>query len=134
MKTVLILIFFTITTFAQDDGIDPNIPISGVINSIDGIYLIYGNGFIELDQNDSYEEYYRRIYNDSTIVNPNTVIQGNYNISFIPYLDFQNKHYEEYSLDEPLKFGHLIQVNAYGYYRLTEFGHHILDSLKTSKE
>ena len=134
MKTILILICFTTIIFAQDNELDPNIPISGVINSIDGIYLIYDHGFIQLDQNDTYEEYYRKIYNDSTIVNPNTIIQGNYNLSFIPYLNFQNKQYEEYTLDEPLKFGHLIQINPHGSYKITEFGHHILDSLKTLKD
>ena len=132
-KILIISILFLFQIIAQNEGIDPDLPISGVINSIDGIYLIYNDGYIQVEQNDAYEEYYRKIYNDSTIVNPNTIIGGNLNFNIIPFLNLENGNYEKFNFDEPFTFGHFIQINDHNNFRITEFGHHILDSLKTSE-
>ncbi len=60
-------------------------------------FLVTAGGFLQLpDQeiNDEYRDYYRKVYGDSTIVNPNTVLANNdsevlqYIVPFINVSDF----------------------------------------------
>jgi len=131
-KIFLILLACSIQLFSQNDVLDSNLPISGIISSNEGVFLIYNDGYIQLEQNDTYEEYYRRIYNDSTIVNPNTEIRGKYNLNLVPYIYTENNN-DELKFEDPLKFGLILNLNNANKYELTSFGFHILDSLKNLK-
>ncbi len=80
----LMLIFMTITVstiFAQS-GIaetDTNLTrqVYGVVVHGNQQYLVTDKGFIPVQKyNDPWGEYYRQIYGDSTITNPNTEIKG----------------------------------------------------------
>ncbi|MDX1699885.1 MAG: hypothetical protein R3250_04660, partial [Melioribacteraceae bacterium] len=78
MKIILSLfLLFSLKISAQNNNIEDSL-VKGFVSSESGNYLIVEDGYIELPASDPYEEYYRMVYNDSTIVNPNTVISGDY--------------------------------------------------------
>ena len=85
-----------------------------------------------LKSNDDYIEYYREIYKDSTITNPNTEIKSEYSVNFIPYLmPSQNDNVTNF--DEPKNLGILIQLNKSNEYILTDYGINLFDSLSRKK-
>jgi len=131
MKIVLVLfIVFPVLNFGQDNNYQEDNLVTGLIYSEESIFLVMENGFIELEQYDAYEEYYRRIYNDSTIVNPNLEIKGEYNLNYIPFLLLEVKQQSTVSLTEPVDIGLLITINKANNYVLTNYAQNIVDSLK----
>ncbi|MCB9247500.1 MAG: hypothetical protein H6613_02655 [Ignavibacteriales bacterium] len=69
---------------------------------------------MRITENDSYIEYYKNIYNDSTIVNPNTEIKNNINLNIIPFLSPQINQ-QKYDFSEPLQMGIFIQTDEFGF-------------------
>ncbi len=87
----IILLFFLITFYisAQDSKV------VGLIDNGESKFLITENGLIKTDD-DAYLKYYQVIYNDSTITNPNTVVNTK-QIKIIPIIDpkdWTNLNYE----------------------------------------
>jgi hypothetical protein len=131
MKNYLLLfLIFPILIFAQGNGVEENL-VQGLVTTEYGDYLIVEDGFIALPDYDPYEEYYREIYGDSTIVNPNRVISGNYSITIIPYLIPEISHSTNIYFEEPLKLGMFIKLNNSSRIELTNFGYSFIDSLLT---
>lgn len=116
------------SVFAQTSSIEEQF-VKGFIASEFGNYLIVDNGYINLVGYDPYEEYYKMIYNDSTIVNPNIVISDNYSVNIIPYLFPEISTGNKIYLEEPLKLGLFIKLNKTDQYEMTNFGYALLDSL-----
>lgn len=132
MKNILlILLFFPCLSFSQFDSNDLEKTVVGIITSNEGDYLILKEGFIRISTTDKYLEYYKAIYNDSTIVNPNTEIKEEFNLYLIPFIIPNNKN-ERIDFSEPLSLGIFLQMKDENYYSLTEFGESIIDSLKTN--
>ena len=73
-KLYVIIILYPFFCFGQISSINLDQNVSGLISTSDGVYLILEQGFMQISQTDIYTEYYREIYNDSTLVNPNTEI------------------------------------------------------------
>ena len=127
-KLLIIFILTPIFLFCQEYIFDENEIIYGIINSEKGTYLILEKGFIRINENDAYVEYYKKIYNDSTIVNPNTEIKSNINLNIIPFLSPQINQ-QKFDFSEPLKMGIFVQTDKFGYLNLTPYAKEYLDSI-----
>jgi hypothetical protein len=128
---LLLLLFISSQLFSQEiKNLDQSVV--GMVTSNEGTFLILENGYLQISRNDSYIDYYRKIYKDSTIVNPNTEIKSDYNINFIPYLSpAQNNNKIDFS--QPMNLGILIQFNKSKDLQLTNFGENLIDSLASKK-
>lgn len=131
MKKALILyIFFPFLSIAQNDSIELDEKVTGIIVSDEGTYLILNQGLIQIFKTDIYTEYYRQIYKDSTLVNPNTELKDDFSFTIIPYLapsTFQDR----IDFSEPINLGIFLQLNRSGEYQFTSFGESYIDSIRT---
>ncbi len=130
MKLLFItILFFSTNLFAQEiKNLNQNV--LGMINSNDEIYLILENGYLKLESDEAYIDYYKQIYNDSTITNPNTEIKENYSVNFFPYLIPTQNDYK-IDFEQPMNLGILIQLSKSEKLNLTSYGRNIIDSLKS---
>lgn len=128
MKFYLITILYPLFCFGQISSINLEQNVSGLISTSDGVYLILEQGFMQISQTDIYTEYYREIYDDSTLVNPNTEIRTEYDLNIIPYI-IPNKKHQQITFDEPINIGIFVSLNEAGKFNLTPYSTDILDSL-----
>lgn len=132
MKFFLFLIFFASNHLFSQDITNLNQRAVGMITSDEGTFLILENGYLRVMKNDPYEDYYQKIYNDSTIVNPNTEIKSAYNVDFFPYLiPFQKN--KQINFSQPVNLGILIQISKSNNLQLTNYGTNLIDSLSSKK-
>lgn len=133
MKKVFIAILFCgFHLFAQDNIINLKQNTNGIITTNDGAYLILEHGFMQIIETNVYQEYYRRIYNDSTLISPNTELKSNFIPNIIPYIspsNIQNK----YEFSEDLNVGLLLQFQENNQMSLTTYGQVYIDSLLNKK-
>lgn len=96
MKLLLTILFTATICYAQTDVRENNpldTSVMGAYQYGGSYYLVTENGWLlvnsSMTTNDQYTEYYRRIYGDSTIVSPNTIIHpDNSALQFItPVID-----------------------------------------------
>jgi len=128
---LLLLLFISSQLFSQEiKNLDQSVV--GMVTSNEGTFLILENGYLQISRNDSYIDYYRKIYKDSTIVNPNTEIKSDYNINFIPYLS-PTQYNNKIDFSQPMNLGILIQFNKSKDLQLTNFGENLIDSLTSKK-
>lgn len=127
MKTIIIILFFTIPFFAQELT---NKFVEEIIYSGDEIFLMVDDGFLKINQTDSYEEYYRKIYNDSTITNPNTILNSNVDLNIIPFINLSSKT-KKHRFKNPLELGVFLSPNAPNGYIITPYAQGLIDSIKT---
>jgi hypothetical protein len=117
-------------SIAQNDSIELDEKVTGIIVSDEGTYLILNQGLIQIFKTDIYAEYYRQIYKDSTLVNPNTELKDDFSFTIIPYLapsTFQDR----IDFSEPINLGIFLQLNRSGEYQFTSFGESYIDSIRT---
>ncbi len=129
-KLIFVLIFFPILLIAQNDYFGIEERVTGIITTNEGSYLILNQGFMQINKIDIYTEYYRQIYNDSTIVNPNTELKDNFSFTIIPYLN-PNQFNNRFDFAEPMNLGIFLQLNESGKYEFTSFGESFIDSIGT---
>lgn len=84
-------------------------------------FIATEKGFIPLykhqNENDSWQDYYRKIYNDSTIVNPNTVIgeqKQQIHIQFFVPIDMSNWVSQSFSFTKQLYLYDFMQIDSAG--------------------
>ncbi|MFH1194486.1 MAG: hypothetical protein V1720_02160 [bacterium] len=86
---IILLLGFTVSLHAQlvidSSSVDLNDRVQALVIYGENKYLYTEKGLIYLTGKDPYEEYYRKIYSDSTITNPNTVINSNSNMNSLFY-------------------------------------------------
>ncbi len=129
MKKYLILLFFySICSYSQIDSNDLNQNVTGIITTGDDTYLILEEGFIQINKIDIYTEYYRQIYNDSTIINPNLELKEDFNFNIIPYISPDLEQYK-FDFNQPINLGVFLQPKGTGQFYLTPFTEEIIDSL-----
>ncbi len=129
MKKYLILLFFySICSYSQIDSNDLNQNVTGIITTGDDTYLILEEGFIQINKIDIYTEYYRQIYNDSTIINPNLELKEDFNFNIIPYISPDLEQYK-FDFNQPINLGIFFQPKGTGQFYLTPFAEEIIDSL-----
>ncbi len=136
MKKFFTLFFFTFLLYPlySQSKINYDEEIIGIIITESYPLVITNTGYYKIQsKKNKWQEYYRKIYKDSTIVNPNTEIKGNFTINFVPYVLSDNKNFQKYYFEEPLKFGMLISVGEDNNYSLTNYGLRIFDSLNTEQ-
>jgi hypothetical protein len=115
---------------AQNYAIDLDEKVNGILTSDEGTYLILNQGFMQISKIDIYTEYYRQIYNDSTLVNPNTELKDDFSLTIIPYLT-PSTFNDRIDFSEPINLGFFIQLNKSGEYEFTSFGEPYIDSLRS---
>ncbi len=131
MKKIIFILLFTTSLFAQDIEIQNKL-VEGILYSGNETFLILDNGFIKINESDSYEKYYRKIYNDSTIINPNTVIRNSIDLNIIPFINpayNSRKHF----FKQPMNLGLFINLQNYQRNFLTPEALKIIDSLKVQR-
>ena len=130
LKSLIVLIFFPFLLIAQNYAIDLDEKVNGILTSDEGTYLILNQGFMQISKIDIYTEYYRQIYNDSTLVNPNTELKDDFSLTIIPYLT-PSTFNDRINFSEPINLGFFIQLNKSGEYEFTSFGEPYIDSLRS---
>lgn len=92
---LLLLVFFSISLVNAQQTKNKraktlNKKVYGYVTHNNQIYLVTDNGLLNIYQNEStnkqWQDYYREIYKDSTIINPNTVIEPNLSNSFFNFI------------------------------------------------
>lgn len=126
MKTLILTVLFAIPIFAQDLG---NKFVEGIVYSGNEIFLMVDGGYLKTNQTDYYEEYYRKIYNDSTITNPNTVLSNDIDLNIIPFINLSHKA-KMHRFQNPLSLGVILYAQDKNSYSLTPFAHKLIDSIK----
>lgn len=130
IKALILFIFFPFLSIAQNDSIELDEKVTGIIVSDEGTYLILNQGLIQIFKTDIYTEYYRQIYKDSTLVNPNTELKDDFSLTIIPYLA-PNTFKDRIDFSEPINLGIFLQLNRSGEYQFTSFGESYIDSIRT---
>ena len=129
MKLFLIILFFIPVLFiCQENHFYSDHEVNGVVRTSNGIYLVVDKGFIAVKESDLYTEYYRRIYGDSTLVNPNTVLNSEFDLNIIPYI-LPNTEQQKINFNQPLNIGMFLQLNDCGNLILSSFANEMIDSL-----
>lgn len=87
---IAIILFLKISGLAQSVSPDDlNMQVRGIFFYENLSYLITEKGFIQLPDeeiNSQFQEYYRKVYNDSTIVNPNTILSSGDDSQILLYI------------------------------------------------
>ncbi len=130
IKALILFIFFPFLSIAQNDSIELDEKVTGIIVSDEGTYLILNQGLIQIFKTDIYTEYYRQIYKDSTLVNPNTELKDDFSFTIIPYLA-PSTFKDRIDFSEPINLGIFLQLNKSGEYQFTSFGESYIDSIRT---
>ena len=130
-KIFLSIILLPVFLFAQENPYKDDL-VTGVVTSDEGTFLVLENGYIQIEQNDIWKEYYQRIYKDTTISNPNTELKNGYSINIIPYIISSTEMNNKYNFDESIKFGLLFQLDKNKQYHLSKYGRNLLDSLQNA--
>ena len=129
MKILLIILYFLpFLLQSQVVEYDNEQMVHGIMTSSNGAYLVQDKGFIAIDETNLYTEYYREIYNDSTLINPNTIIKQEFNLNILPFILPDSKT-KKINFSEPLNIGMFLQLNESGTYNLTTYANEIIDSL-----
>ena len=134
IKNTLIILFLFFSSFSYSQNkVKSDEEIIGFIITNSTPIIITNTGYYKLEkkENDKWLEYYQKIYNDTTIINPNTEIKNDYAFNIIPFVFSSTEMQNQYNLEEPVKFGMFFQIDMNGQYRLSGYGKNILDSLKT---
>lgn len=87
---IAIILFLKISGLGQSVSPDDlNMQVRGIFFYENLSYLITEKGFIQLPDeeiNSQFQEYYRKVYNDSTIVNPNTILSSGDDSQILHYI------------------------------------------------
>jgi hypothetical protein len=128
---IILLLFFSSLVYSQNKTKGDE-EIIGVIITNSNPVIITNSGYYKLEskENDKWLEYYQKIYNDTTITNPNTEIKSDYSFNIIPYLVASTEIQNQFSFEEPLSFGLFFQLENNEQYYLSDYGKNILDSLQ----
>lgn len=101
-----------------------NEKVYGYVVNNNKMYLVTDNGFLNVYSNKitnkQWGDYYRKIYNDSTIVNPNTVIETNAGSAFLNYfipINISDWIQQKYSFKNDMYLYDFIRVDSNGNYR-----------------
>ena len=88
---ILLLIVFSSASLAQEarKTEDLKCKVFGLVLNGNSYYLYTENGLVKINnwEDDPWEKYYQEIYNDSTIVSPNTIIDYESNSSSINFFN-----------------------------------------------
>ena len=131
MKLSLIFLYFIpILIICQENQFNIDQKAHGLLTTSHGIYLVIDKGFIPIKETDLYTEYYRKIHNDSTLINPNTVLNSEFDLNIIPYI-LPNVNNQQIGFNEPLNIGMFLKLNDSGNFNLTSYANKMIDSLIT---
>ena len=122
---ILIITTITISVYAQNGRIinseELNTPVLGYVIHNGQTFIATGKGFVPIgknqDINNSWQDYYRKIYNDSTIVNPNTVIgeqKQQIPMQFLAPVDISKWTSQSFSFTKQLYLYDFIQIDSTG--------------------
>jgi len=128
VKKILLLFLVSIPIIAQEDYNFENNTVKGILFSNFNTYLILEDGYLKVNEIDPYEEYYRKVYNDSTLINPNTIITNNIDLTIIPFIS-NSANQKNFIFNEPFEIGAFIQLSNSDQYSLTPLATHYVDSL-----
>lgn len=98
MKKLVLLLIIAMCSIINAQDIyysDYSDSLAAVINYGGKSFLVYKQGAVVESKdkgsiNDFYTNYYRKIYNDSTLVNPNFIIEDNNNINIYPVINISD--------------------------------------------
>jgi len=140
----LIVVNSTIILYAQNSRTSQsnylNTRVYGYVIYDGHDYLATEKGFLPVNSNqnsnEKWQDYYRKIYGDSTIVNPNTIIGENnsqFPIQFFMPLDVNAWTNKQYSFTDQMYLNNFMQIDSNGKYNYQPGVLGIIGSLKTSK-
>jgi len=108
LKILLVIILFAVSSFGQTKILDlvkdADVRVTGFVIQQGIKLLLTEKGMIPLNSEDPWQDYYRIIYKDSTIVNPNTIINGNSSrFMFLPVMDIDFEKYYKLPKNSKIK-------------------------------
>lgn len=120
-KILIFLTFIISGIYSQTKVLDliqdGDLLVSGLIVYGKTQFLVTDQGYLPLNTKDPWQAYYRMIYQDSTIINPNTLLNNNSksNFLFFPAVDIDYQKYYKFPENSKLKefFGENLKGNIY---------------------
>lgn len=107
---IIIAAFFALTSlFAQNQKLDlakdGNVLTQGLLIEKGIKFLVTDKGFMPVNSEDPWQDYYRMIYKDTTITNPNTLINHNSesNFVFFPAFDIDYENFYKFPENSKIK-------------------------------
>ena len=129
LSIILLLTFLILSDSLFSQNItyqDVNTVVQGIVYNGNDQYLVTDKGYIKIEnksrrksENDQWTEYYRKAHGDSTIKNPNTIIeQPGLNIPIQFFLPIGGRGWidEEYNFEENAYLYDFVQADEYGNY------------------
>ncbi len=120
---------------------DLNTKVYGYVISESGEYISTAKGLLLInntkDSTDKWQKYYREVYGDSTIINPNTVIgeqKQQMPIQFLVPVDITKRTNQSFSFSKQLYLYDFMQVDSIGNYNYKPGIMSIIGSLEKNKE
>jgi hypothetical protein len=132
MKKIIFLIILPVIQFFAQDLEIQNKWVEGILYLDNETYLILEEGYLQIPNSDPYEEYYRKIYNDSTIVNPNTEIINEINFNLIPFINQSGNSKSKY-FNQHKELSHFFNFGSAGEIYLSPKALRIIDELNDSE-
>ncbi len=121
MKNLLIIIIFLTAgnCVAQISADSINClqskTVIGFIDAGKEKFIVLEDEIIKIKNDDFYTQYYRTIYGDSTIVNPNTLLNNKQsNIEFLSTVDLENYKKQYYTLPKGVKLKTFFNIDSTG--------------------
>ncbi len=119
---IAIILFLKISGLAQSVSPDDlNMQVRGIFFYENLSYLITEKGFIQLPDeeiNSQFQEYYRKVYNDSTIVNPNTILSSGDDsqilLYILPFVNVSELGDDLIALPEEFQLNNFLQQDTSG--------------------
>ncbi|MBI9070358.1 MAG: hypothetical protein JEY94_02100 [Melioribacteraceae bacterium] len=114
-KYYFALLFLTATLiFPQEtDNKLLNQKIKAIARANQNVYLILDDKAVKMDINKVYEEYYKTIYQDTSIVNPNTILNSG-KIEIIPIIDIMQSFTSYKYLSEDIFLYNVFEKDSSG--------------------
>ncbi|MEE9429421.1 MAG: hypothetical protein V3V16_00140 [Melioribacteraceae bacterium] len=130
---IIILLIFSSFLNAQSINIEEKV-IGIVVSNSSPIIVTESNYFqLQKKENDVWLDYYQKIYNDTTLTNPNLELKSESNLFIIPIVgfDYSNENFNRFNSNYLLK--DIIVTNNFGNYILSPQGEKLVKPFVKTK-
>ena len=124
-----IIILLLLTSFVNAQNLNIEEKVIGIVISDSEPVLVTESNYLQLKKNDDdvWLKYYQKIYDDTTLTNPNLELKSESNLSIIPIIDFDysQENFSQFNSNIPLK--DILIIDNSGNYVLSSKGEDLVN-------